>query len=72
MDHKQLESICSQVYQRFPEVKGVQPKISTPGDSQTLLIFSGKATTADGKTITRNVRVVVGPTGKIVKMTTSR
>ncbi len=72
MDKKTLTSICNQVYSRFPEVKGCHPRIQAHGDSGQILIFKGQATTADGKSIPRVVRVVVDQNGKINKMTTSR
>jgi len=75
MDENTLTSICEQVYHRFPEVKGVRPKLqpmSKGPTSQHILIFSGKASGENGKTIQRVVRVVVGDNGKIVKMSTSK
>jgi len=72
MDKNVLNSICSQVYSRFPEVKGSHPSIQSHGDSGEILIFKGKATGADGKSIPRVVRVVVSKDGHISKMTTSR
>jgi hypothetical protein len=72
MDSKTLSSICSQVYQRFPEVDGCTPsQQSFPGDN-ILLIFKGGSITEDQRKMNRTVRVVVSPQGKIVKMTTSR
>jgi hypothetical protein len=72
MEKKLIDSICRQVYQRFPEVKGSKPSVRTQTTSQSVLIFKGKGTTADGNTIQRTVRVVVSDQGKILKMTTSR
>jgi hypothetical protein len=72
MERQQIDNICRQVYARFPEVNGVKPSISEYSGTSTLLIFSTKVKAADGKTMPRNVRVVVGPDGKIAKMTTSR
>jgi hypothetical protein len=72
MDRQQLSSICEQIYHKFPEVNGKQPKVqSQPGD-QTLLIFTGSAMAADGRKITRTVRVVANQSGKIIKVSTSR
>lgn len=72
MDRQVLNSVCEQIYRRFPEVSGSQPKMqSRPGD-QHLLIFSGSSAAADGRSINRTVRVVVDPAGKIIKVTTSR
>ncbi len=72
MEKKLIASICSQVYSRFPEVKGCQPRIQPHGDTGQVLIFKGQATGADGHAISRVVRVVVNLEGKISKITTSR
>lgn len=72
MERQLLSSICDQIYRKFPEVSGKQPKVSTQSDDQTLLIFSGSAMAADGRKITRTVRVVASNSGKIIKVTTSR
>jgi hypothetical protein len=72
MDNHTLQSICDEIYRRFPEVKGARPKVSAYSGSQVLLIFTGKATTADGKSLSRTVRVVASEDGKIGKVTTSR
>jgi len=67
-----LDSICNQVYRRFPEVTGTQPRIQDQPGDKLLLIFHGNVKASDGRSIPRTVRVVVAPTGKIIKMTTSR
>jgi hypothetical protein len=72
MEKKLITSICNQVYSRFPEVKGCQPKIQPHGETGQVLIFKGQAAGADGRAIPRVVRVVVNQDGKISKITTSR
>ncbi len=81
MDSKTIDAVCKQIYSRFPEVDGCAPKIQpqdagqaggSQGTSNHLFIFTGKSKTADGKSITRTVRVVVSDRGKILKTTTSR
>ncbi|MCJ7623806.1 MAG: hypothetical protein MUO76_09910 [Anaerolineaceae bacterium] len=72
MEREIIDKVCSQVYKRFPEVQGMKPKIQSYTSKQSLFIFHGKATAADGHTIPRTVRVVVDNNGKIGKMTTSR
>lgn len=72
MNRQALEKICAQVYQKFPEVAGSAPKVQPYGESQHLLIFQGKGTTASGHAIQRMVRVVATQDGKVVKITTSR
>ncbi|MBE0699718.1 MAG: hypothetical protein IH586_22560 [Anaerolineaceae bacterium] len=71
-NRQSIASICEQVYRRFPEVAGKQPRVQSQSGDQLLLIFHGSAKTADGRSIPRIIRVVVSPDGKIVKMTTSR
>ncbi|MEA4909958.1 MAG: hypothetical protein GYA17_08510 [Chloroflexi bacterium] len=72
MDSQTLKAVCEQIYRRFPDVKGSRPKVSAYTGDKSLLVFSGKGTTADGRSILRTVRVVVDNNGKIVKATTSR
>ena len=78
MDAKLLRSISSQVFRRFPEVKGSQPKVKSQNSGQAgsaptyLIIYQGRAATADGRSIQRIVRVVASCEGKILKITTSR
>lgn len=81
MDAKLLNSISSQVYRRFPEVKGSNPKVQLQASPQAksskvsstyLITYRGSATAPNGKSIPRIVRVVANEQGKILKMTTSR
>ena len=66
-----LEHINRQVYRRFPAVKGTKPTVRREG-SLIRLIYTHRATTPDGYTITQRVRVLVTTEGKIVKANTSR
>ncbi|MBI9050506.1 MAG: hypothetical protein JEZ00_13880 [Anaerolineaceae bacterium] len=72
MDAEIKKKIEQQIYKKYPEVSGSHAKVSTRPNDQYLLVFSGKGKTADGKTITHNIRVVVNDKGKIIKTTTSR
>lgn len=72
MNQQVLNSVCQQVYRRFPAVSGSQPKVQPRAGDQFLLIFNGAAKAADGRKIAQTVRVVVSQDGKIVKVTTSR
>lgn len=54
MDAKTLGTICEQVYHKFPEVKGVRPKLQPLSKGKTtthVLIFSSHATTASGTSL---------------------
>jgi hypothetical protein len=72
MNRQTLSNLCEQIYRRFPQVAGSQPKVQSRPDGQSLIIFRGTAKTADGRTISQTVRVVATPEGKIVKTTTSK
>ncbi|NPV85657.1 MAG: hypothetical protein HPY45_06565 [Anaerolineae bacterium] len=72
MDSKLLESICKDIYQRFPEVNGVRPKVRKYETDSYLLIFQAKAQTSNGLSMQRTVRVVTDPSGKVKKVSTSR
>jgi hypothetical protein len=71
MDRSLLNSICNQVYRKFPETSGAQPKVTARPEDQFLLIFKASVKTADGRSLPRTVRVVADARGKIIKMTTS-
>jgi hypothetical protein len=83
LDPKILKQVTAQIHRRYAEFDGCQPKVrlqSPPPESamhqQTfLLTFStpGTANTAQGpRKMPRYLRVVVDPSGKILKVTTSR
>lgn len=72
MEQRIIDKVCNQIYRQFPEIKGTRPKVRSYSASKELLVFSGKVTTADGKSMQRIVRAVVNQTGKIEKITTSR
>jgi hypothetical protein len=72
MNQQILNSICAQIYHRFPEIAGSMPKVHPrPGD-EVLLVFSGSGRTADGHSMAQTVRVVASTSGKIIKVTSSR
>jgi hypothetical protein len=72
MEKSILAAICKQVYRRFPELDGRQPRVKSQGDDQVLLIFSTTVTSANGHAIAKTVRVVASASGKILKMSESR
>lgn len=74
MEAKYVKSISTQVYRKFPEMKGVKPKVraQTAGGSKYLLTFQTIVVLAMGKSMTRWVRVVASDQGEILKITTSK
>jgi hypothetical protein len=77
MDQSALSSINRQVYQRFPELTGVKPRIKKQ-DVNTLLTYQGEVKISGSqqsgslKSMARIVRVVVNPQNVIIKISTSR
>lgn len=71
MDNPSLNSINQVVYQRFPELRGVKPRIQKQ-EKNTLLTYQAKITLPDEHTINRSVRVVVSERGEIIKISSSR
>jgi hypothetical protein len=86
LDAKTLSAIVKQVQHQFPEVAGTKPNVRVQNPPQAknssatreqspslyLITFHGTATSPEGKSIPRLVRVVVTADGKILKITTSR
>ena len=76
----QIDSIASQVYRQFPEVRDARPVVQNqpgakaPGANANryLLTFKGRGQGPGGQTINRIVRVVADARGKVVKISTSR
>jgi hypothetical protein len=72
MDKHSIDQVSKHVFQRFPGLKGSRPQVKPYAGEKFLLVYSGTAKTADGKTLRQTVRVVASPDGKIVKLTASR
>ena len=81
MEAKQLKTISSKIYRQFPEVSGCAPKVSPQSpilakskstEITYLITYRGQVKSANGKNITRIVRVIADSHGKIVKVTTSK
>jgi hypothetical protein len=79
METKVIEMISTSIHRQFPEFAGIKPKVHLQGDSSTgmksptyLLTYESKVKVAEGKSLTRWVRVIATGEGKIIKVTTSR
>ncbi|MBI5293282.1 MAG: hypothetical protein HY872_15515 [Chloroflexi bacterium] len=77
----QLQAIAKEVYQKFPELKGVRPDVQnqpvpsakTPGEGERyLLTFKGVSVLAGTGRLVRVVRVTADGRGRVLKMSTSR
>jgi len=72
-----VQNISRQIYRRFPEFKGVKPKVRSQQDAKTsrqtyLLTYATRARVDEARFLDRWLRVVVDESGKIIKISTSR
>ncbi len=72
MDSSALDRVCQSVYRQFPELRGSHPSVKIQPGGKFLITFSGQVKTADGKNLSRTVRVTASETGNILKLSTSR
>jgi len=83
MDNKTISNVNKNVYKKYPDAKGVKPKIrkqslakSSSGNSVSgknyLFTYHIKAITSNGKSLNKFVRAVVNKSGKIIKISTSK
>lgn len=72
MDSKTIAAVNRQVYQKYPEVRNVTPKVKEQASGTTLLIYETTAATADGLALKRSIRAMVNADGKITKLTASK
>lgn len=72
LDRTILNGVCKQVYRRYPSLQGSTPQVQRRMDGNFLVIFRGKARTADGRTLTSTIRAVVSPLGILMKVTSSK
>jgi hypothetical protein len=81
MNQRMIDNVCREVYRRFPEIRGLKPKMQPYGASKNsttnpspkyLLIFRSKAATETHQSLSYVIRVIVNEQGKILKMSMSR
>jgi len=72
MEEKALQKVCKKIYNSYPPMKDLQPKVSKQGEDRYLLVFSKLDRTPDGNTIQQTIRVVVSKEGKILKTSMKR
>ncbi len=81
MDPEIVEEISEKIYRKFPEVKGIKPKVRKqpvpsggpkPNEPVYLITYNAKVRGPGGRGISRWVRVAATPGGKIKKTTTSK
>lgn len=79
MNRNTIQTISKEVYRRFPDFKGIKPKVQAQksptgasGGKTYLLTFHQNTHLAAEKVLPRWVRVVADEGGKILKLSTSR
>ena len=81
MDREIIRVVNKEVYRRFPEMHGKEPKVRTQKALQNevsnsvktyVLVYSSSVQMLDKKTLHHYVRVTINEKGKILKISTSR
>ncbi len=72
MDPTVKKKICNEVYSKYPNFVGMQPKISNQTEGRYLLLFESQEQLPGGKQFSQTLRVVTNEAGNILKMSTSR
>lgn len=72
LDKRTLQKACHEVYQRFPAIEGISPRVQSYTQNRFLLIFENRAITSNGRMLSQVVRAVIDAEGTIKKITTSR
>ena len=72
MDTKLVDLVCRQIHRQYKEFAGVRPLSSSLPNGSSVLVFHANVKTADGKSMSRDLRVTVDARGRILKTTTSR
>lgn len=80
MDKQDVQKINKQVYKKYPEMTGSTPSIVTKNNpqaksmnaEQTYHLTYSTTMESNGRKFPRQVRVVAGINGKIIRMSTSK
>lgn len=71
MSKGRASKVQGYIYRRFPEMKGVQPKVS-PSRGRYIYTFKKKLPVAGGGDLLQVVRVVADEDGEVIKVSVSR
>jgi hypothetical protein len=75
MDRDLLQKINRKVVSRFPEMRGVRPRVKreqTRSGLRFRLTYKGKVELPGGRTMKRVTHVLVDECGKVLRMSTSK
>lgn len=72
MDRGRLEEVKREVVRRYPELSGVEPKISPGAEGLTLLTFRAQVETPEGVRLALVVHATVDGQGRLLKLSASK
>ncbi|HAL60777.1 MAG TPA: hypothetical protein DCP08_00030 [Chloroflexi bacterium] len=71
MSKRRASKVKGYIYSRFPEMRGVQPKVS-PSQGRYVYTFRKRLPVAGGGDLLQVVRVVADKDGEVLKVSVSR
>jgi hypothetical protein len=74
LSKSQVDAICRRVYKRFPDLKGVRPRVKPERarDDRFQLLFKTTVALPDGPSLPITVRAIADENGRVLKLTSSR
>ena len=72
MSNELIEKVNREIYKKFPNMAGINPKITQQPGNKILLIYKSSGELPGGKTLSQAIRVVVDSNGEVCKITSSR
>ena len=72
MDSKIIDLVSRQISRQYKEFAGAHPSCTSLPNGNSMLVFHANVKTADGKNMSRDLRVTVDSKGRILKTATSR
>jgi hypothetical protein len=72
MDSSAIKKVNREVFQRHPQMSGINPKVSQQTADRYLLVYSKTIEIAAGRNMQQTIRVTADQLGNVLKMSASK
>lgn len=72
MDSSAIKKVNKEVFQRHPQMAGINPKVSQQTADRYLLVYSKTIEIATGRNMQQTIRVTADKQGNVLKMSVSK